>query len=286
MDFSDFPKRVEIELSAVCNFKCSYCPRRFVDGLGGFLDVPLFRRLVDEVASHPGRIVVLHRRGESLLHPHAPEMLRYVAGKFAEVQMATNGSVMGQEVAEALMAGVNFLSFSLDPPATFESVRGYDYAKVRANVLFLLEQRAKAGSAMRIQASMVRTAETLPENIEAFKAEWEGKVDRIRIYEEHSAGGKFGALSRDRGERRPCVMPGYQTLIWVDGQVGRCNHDWNGVPLGDVNGKSIAEVWASPAYQDLRRQHRELAFTDATCAACDSWYPEIGKQGTGEVIEK
>jgi len=281
-----FPQRVEIELSAVCNFKCVYCPRRFVEGLGGFMDVSLFHRLVDEVASHPGRIVVLHRRGESLLHPHAARMLHYVAGKFDEVQMATNGSVMSQEIAEALMAGVDFLSFSLDPPATFEQVRGFDYAKVRANVHFLLEQRARAGSNMRIQASMVRTGQTLPENVEAFKAEWEGKVDRIRIYEEHSADGRFGALTRDRGERKPCVMPGYQTLIWVDGKVGRCNHDWDGVPLGDVTAATIAEVWGGPAYQDLRQQHRELCFTDATCSECDSWYPEVGKQGTGEVIEK
>jgi len=284
--FLDFPKRVEIEPSAVCNFKCSYCPRRFVDGLSGFIDEALFYRLIDEVASHPERIVVLHRRGESLLHPKIADLLHYVAGKFAEVQMATNGSVMNEAVTRALLDGVDFLSFSLDPPATFEQVRGFNYPTVKRNVEYLLEMRDKLGASTRVQASMVRTGETLDENVEAFKAEWDGKVDRIRVYEEHSSDGSFGSLKNPRGQRRPCVMPFYQTLIYVDGKVGRCNHDWDGEPLGDVNSQTIAEVWTSSAYEGLRRQHLELSFTDATCGPCDSWYPEIGNQGTGEVIEK
>ena len=265
-EYLDFPKRVEIEPSAVCNFKCSYCPRRFVEGLGGFIDETLFRRLVDEVAAHPDRIVVLHRRGESLLHPKIADLLHYVAGKFAEVQMATNGSIMNEKIARALFDGVDFLSFSLDPPATFEQVRGFDYPTVKRNVEFLLEMKEKWNATTKVQVSMVRTGETLEENVQAFKAEWAGKVGRIRVYEEHSANGNFGSLKAPRSERKPCVMPFYQTLIYVDGKVGRCNHDWDGEPLGDVTRQTISEVWNSPAYRGLRDQHEKLQITDATCA--------------------
>jgi radical SAM protein with 4Fe4S-binding SPASM domain len=81
-------------------------------------------------------------------------------------------------------------------------------------------------------------------------------------------------------------MPFYEMLIYDDGKIGRCNHDWNGSPLGDANIQTLSEIWHSPVYTDLRDQHINLNFTDAVCSKCDSWYPEKGTQGTGEVLEK
>ena len=133
---------------------------------------------------------------------------------------------------------------------------------------------------------MVKTSATLEEDCYQFKMAWGGRVDRIRIYEEHSSDGKFGSLEIPRPKRRPCVMPIYELLVYDDGKVARCNHDWDGEPLGDLWEKSMAEIWHGSQYEDLRRQHQSLNITDLVCAGCDSWYPEIGVQGTGEVVEK
>ena len=81
-------------------------------------------------------------------------------------------------------------------------------------------------------------------------------------------------------------MPFYEMLIYCDGKIGRCNHDWDGEPIGDLNKKSIHEIWHGKTYQELRRQHETLDLKDSVCASCDSWYPEEGIQGTGEVIKK
>jgi hypothetical protein len=54
--------------------------------------------------------------------------------------------------------------------------------------------------------------------------------------------------------------------------------------MGDLKSHTIKEVWNSTRYNDLRNQHKNLKFTDKVCKECDSWYPEIGKQDTGEVI--
>ena len=32
-------------------------------------------------------------------------------------------------------------------------------------------------------------------------------------------------------------------------------------------------------------KHRSQKIIDPVCSKCDSWYPEIGNQGTGDVIE-
>lgn len=279
-----FPKRLEIELVSDCNLRCTYCPRHHMNELTGYIDPELFARVIDEASAHPETILVLHRRGESMLHPKFAEMLNMVAGKFAEVQMATNATMLRPEFHEAIVNGLTFLSFSLDEPSAYNATRvGANYDKVEAKILEFLDYNQ---GRVRTQASMVQTDETPLENCERFKEIWTGRVDRVRIYQEHSKNGQFGAIEGSERERQPCVMPFYEMLIYDDGQVGRCNHDWNGAPLGDLNKQTIHQVWHNGKYTRLRDEHVCERYDDPVCAKCDSWYPEIGVQGTGEVVEK
>lgn len=279
----DFPRRVEIELASACNLHCSYCPRNHLDHLKGFMEPQLFRRIIDEAAGHPDTILVLHRRGESLLHPDFAVMCAYVRGKFKDVQLATNATLLDEERSQAIIGAVTFVSFSIDVPETFNKTRSpARYEEVESKISrFLALNKGK----VKTQVSMVRTEKTSQQDIELFKEIWKGRVDRIRIYEEHSSDGKFGSLRQKRGRRVPCVMPFYELLIYCDGKVGRCNHDWNGAALGDLRSSTIKEIWQSPAYASLRSQHKSLEIRDEVCKNCDSWYPEIGRQGTGVTIE-
>ncbi len=279
-----FPRRVELELASACNLRCTYCPRHHMERLSGFMDLALFERIVAQLLPHPETVLVLHRRGERLLHSRFADMARLVAGRFAAVQMATNATLLTPEKFAPLVEGLTFLSFSLDTPERYEQTRvPAHYADVEANILRFLDYNR---GRVRTQASMVRTADASDQDCDRFIAIWQDRVDRVRIYQEHSRDGRFGSLHDPRGERRPCVMPIYEMLVFDDGRVGRCNHDWASAGLGSLAETGIAELWASPAYEELRRQHRELDLSDPVCAACDSWYPEEGNQGTGQVVER
>jgi len=279
-----FPKRLEIEISNNCNLHCSYCPRRYLDGLSGFIDKQLFIKIIDEASLYPQTVLVLHRRGESMLHPCFGELLLYAAGKFKEIQIATNATLLDKDKFELITKSLTFISFSIDVPDVYDKTRApARYSLVEEKILrFLAFNKGK----VKTQVSMVKTMDTPEENAALFKKIWDGKVDRIRIYEEHSIGGVFGAIRSPRPERKPCMMPVYEMLIYSDGKIGRCNHDWDGEPMGDINIQKISEVWHSEKYNQLRRQHTKLEFYDPVCAKCDSWYAEIGNQGTGEVLEK
>lgn len=282
MNVSPFPLRVEIELSSVCNLRCVYCPRRYVPDLDRFQDTALFKRLIDEITQRGTRAIVLHRRGESLMHPDFAQLLEYCRGKFDEVQMATNATLMTREKIEAMVNTLTFVSFSIDLPERLHRTRGADYSLVERNIDGFLEFNRNT----RTQVSMVRTPDVTDEDVARFTDIWKDKVDRVRAYEEHSRDGAFGSLGRRRPDRKPCVKPFTETVVLSTGHVVRCNHDWNGPSLGDVNAASLAEVWEGEIYANLRRQHEALEFTDETCAACDSWYPELGVQGTGDVWER
>ena len=280
----DFPKRIEIELVSDCNLRCTYCPRHYVNDLTGYMDLVLFKRLIDEIAGYPERVIVLHRRGESLMHPHFVEMCNYVGHKFEEAQIATNGTLLNKRRNQAIIDNLNFISFSLDHPENFNKTRlPAKYESVESNIHKFLDMNQ---GKVRTQVSMVQTEATPLHFVEEFKKIWTGKVDRIRVYQEHSKEGVFGALEKPRRERKPCKMPEYECLIYCDGNVGRCNHDWDGDPMGNVLNSTIYDIWHGPKYQDLRKQHHTLNICDKVCSGCDSWYPLIGIQGTGETIEK
>lgn len=281
----DFPRRIEIELASRCNLRCTYCPRRFIDNLKGAMSYELFEKIINEIDTASDVILTLHRRGESLLNPDINRIMKLVGSKgFKEVQMATNATLLTPDKYDSLVAGLTFLSFSLDTPEEFNQTRiPAIYTQVETNIIKFLEFNK---GRIKTQASMVKTSETTEERCELFMSIWQNRVDRVRIYEEHSSDGNFGSLSQGRGNRKPCFMPIYEMLIYDDGKVGRCNHDWYGTPLGDLTVQTIREVWHSDKYVDLRKQHINLQFTDPVCSKCDSWYPEMGIQGTGQVIEK
>lgn len=136
---------------------------------------------------------------------------------------------------------------------------------------------------------MVKVLNTTEEDCLEFKQIWESRVDRVRIYDEHSSDGNFGSLKNPREERKSCVMPFYEILVYDSGNVARCNHDWdsdNSASMGDLTKQTVKETWYGEKYSDLRRQQIELQFEDSVCAKCDCWYPAIGIQGTGETVEK
>ncbi len=281
-----FPKRIEIELVSACNLRCTYCPRHYVNNLNGFMDYDLFERLIDEITPFPETILVLHRRGESLLHPRFVDMMNIVKNKFKEVQLATNATVLNGEKAQAIIDAVTFLSFSIDTPQSYETKRPpAKYEKVRHDIEKFLRANSRQGNPVRTQVSMVKTNGVSDQEIIEFENIWTDKVDRIRIYEEHTVDGNFGSLKLKRRKRKPCVMPFYEMLIYCDGKTGRCNHDWDGAPIGDILGKKISTIWQNGVYKTLRNQHEYLSITDPVCSACDSWYPEEGHQGTGKVVE-
>jgi len=280
----DFPQRIEIELVSDCNLRCTYCPRHHLDGLNGYIDFNLFKKIIDEAASYKDRIIVLHRRGESLLHKNFIEICEYVKGKFKEIQIATNGTCLNDEKSSAIIDSLTFISFSIDVPEVYNKTRyPAQYKSVEEKILRFIELNK---GTVKTQVSMVQTDETQTSHVEEFKSLWHDKVDRVRIYQEHSKDGQFGSLTSKRPERKPCVMPEYEMLIYCDGKAGRCNHDWNGDPMGDTNKNSLFEIWHSSKYNDLRNQHKTLTFTDNVCQKCDSWYPEIGIQGTGDTVGK
>lgn len=292
-----FPRRVTVELTNYCNVSCVMCPRHYMQGSKGYLEYSLFCKLADEIAAHEGTAVVPFFRGESLMHPEAVAMLRYAKSKgIGPIQLATNATLLTQEVAEALVdLKIDFISFSVDSidPAAYRQIRrGAELATVLRNIEELCAiRRGRGNGRPEIQVSVVHTEGTAS-GIRDFVEYWRERVDRVRVYEEHSQGGSFGARGKDpekRGPqgRQPCLKPFGDLVVYWDGSVALCNHDWDRKEaLGSVRTHSIEAIWSSEVYQRVRDSHLGRGTMETLCQRCDHWEAYyLDKKVVGELYE-
>jgi radical SAM protein with 4Fe4S-binding SPASM domain len=278
----DFPTRLTLELTNACNFRCAMCPSLLRPDLPrGLMDPGLFRSVVDQAAEHLPVALVPFFRGEPLLHPELLPFLDYAKRQgLGPIQLVTNGMLLKPEIAQGLLdLGLDFISFSLDTvlPEEYARIRqGGDFSVVMANVARFLDLRGRGGYATEVQVSATRTGLN-QQSISQFIAYWRGRADRTRIYYEHSGDGHTGSLDcpevpRDM-PRQPCHKLFSDMVVYHDGGVALCNHDWYRQPvLGNLHAATVAEVWLGGAYQDLRRQHMPGGrLSDSTCRHCDHW---------------
>jgi molybdenum cofactor biosynthesis enzyme MoaA len=82
----------------------------------GFMDKEVFEKIVDECAEHLPVALVPFFRGESLLHNHFNDFIRYAKAKgLGPIQFTTNATLLNEKMNERILSsGIDFISFSLD----------------------------------------------------------------------------------------------------------------------------------------------------------------------------
>ena len=292
---SNFPKRVTIELTNLCNLNCRMCPRHYMDYPGGFIAPSLFKNLVDEMRDNHSEVMVPFFRGESLLHTDFLNLMTYAKKKELAIQLATNATLITRKLSSSMIdLGLDFISISIDSinPVNYESIRrGSNLSKIVNAVETLINEREKRLSTKPVlQVSAVDTGMTDDVKKE-FVDFWWNKVDRVRIYPEHTKQGKFGALSLDgvdQSERLPCHKPFTEMVVYWDGRAAACNHDWNRHEgLGDISREGLHGTWTSQPYERFRAEHLENRFKENNvCRDCDHWRQYYNQDGLiGELFE-
>lgn len=300
-DTTDFPRRITIELSSRCNLSCVMCPRQYVSSKNGFMDETLFGKIVEEIDPENVEAVVPFFRGESLLHPRFMELLRLLRGHCrANIQLATNGLLLNEQMIRDLLfkIRIDLISFSLDAinEETYQKIRlGGSLERATENALRFLQLRDDSASRDTIvQVSLTENVLNL-EEISSFITYWRDRADRVRIYPTHSEGGNFGALAspgfrRPSSQRSYCMKPHTDMVIYHDGRVALCNHDWDrprSESLGSVREKTIREIWRDLPYRRVREKQYQSAWDELEpCRHCDHWQPHgNGHSPIGLLVE-
>lgn len=280
---STFPNRVTVELTNQCNLRCTMCPRVYMKSLKGFMSISLFKKIIDEISTHNNIALVPFFRGEPLLHPDFSEMMKYAKSKrISPIQLTTNATMMTEDIARTLIdIELDFISFSVDSidPNEYGKIRmGSDLQEVLKNIEDFCEIRREKGcNKPEIQVSVVKTEDTV-DGLDDFIEFWQDRVDRVRVYEEHSKDGNYGSLTENYNpnytlERQPCMKPFTDLVIYWNGSVALCNHDWDRTDaIGDINLNTISEIWNNEKYRFIREAHiQHHNILEELCRKCDHW---------------
>jgi sulfatase maturation enzyme AslB (radical SAM superfamily) len=264
------PDIVQIESTNLCNAKCVFCPRDEMQRRQGVMEFDLYRKVVDECATLGISHVRVHNYGEPFLDKELVEKVRYAKSVgIAEVGMISNGSLITEELARGMIdAGLDAINISVDAAGkdVFERTRIHlDYDVVIANIRSLARLRQESGRKRpRLILSFVRQENSADE--QAFIREWSQIADKIHITDLHNWAGTLHGRST---VRYPCYRLWLTFTVLWDGRVSLCCADYDGRHvLGDLRTSTIAEVWNSPAYRSVRKQHLESGGPEI-CRSCD-----------------
>ena len=264
-ELDDYPPYLQIEPSSICNYRCVFCYQTdasFSDKKSqhmGSMSLDLYKRIVDEAEGNI-EFISLASRGEPLVCKDFTKMMEYSIGKFLNLKINTNASLMTETHCHALLCGgARTVVFSAD--AAEEPL----YSQLRVNgklnrVLRNIErfqkiretQYSKTKIISRVSGVLVDEAQ----NMKAMQKLWDGLVDQISFVKynpwENVYNSPFSHVTQ------ACSDLWRRMFIWFDGTVNPCDTDYKSkLSIGDLNGSSISKYWKGNEYQTLRNKHEQ-----------------------------
>jgi radical SAM protein with 4Fe4S-binding SPASM domain len=279
------PVRLWVETTSICNLRCVMCPNKDLKKEEkGFMEFGLFQKIIDEARAFVFDVNLIHR-GEGLLHPDFPRMVRYAHESGITTKFHTNATLLTEEKSvELIKAGLDQISFSFDgyDKKTYESIRvNADFKKTIANIVRLLRVKQNLKSRKPYAILELIDFPHLYEQADSrqkqeFLRNFQGlPLNKVEVKEMHNWAGEIGAGRKTR-TYSPCTFLWQALIIFWDGSVLPCTQDFHGYyTLGNVREMSLAKIWNNEKMVRLRTKIIRQDIADLeTCSRCDRLWRE------------
>lgn len=114
---ASFPDRMMIEITNACNHRCVFCYNSHSQRKLGFIDIALFKRIVDDGAVNGIEHLALHTTGEAFLHKRLPRLIEIAqSAGIAWIYITSNGALCTPTIAysSCMKAGLSQIKFSVN----------------------------------------------------------------------------------------------------------------------------------------------------------------------------
>ncbi len=268
-------KRAYVEITNVCNLRCSFCPgtkRR-----QRFMTVEEFCSIAEKLRGTV-QYLYLHVMGEPLLHPELPKILSAAEELGFRVCVTTNGTLL-EKAGETLLSCPNLHKVSVSVHS-FEGNDGGDMRPYLESVWGFAEQLAQKGAIAALRLWNEGGAEERNGEVLSFLREktgdvpWEEKRDgsftlREKLYLEHAEKFEWPDLSAPESGTEFCLGLRDQIAVLVDGTVVPCCLDHEGdIPLGNLLREELADILAGERAKAIYEGFSCRRPTEELCRRC------------------
>ena len=264
----DFPKRILMEMTSVCNTKCLMCPQMNLKRPLVHLPVEKYKELLDEISRQGVSGLWIYHFGESLLHPHFSELINYIKTKsnLGDIWLSTNGILLDEEKQNLLLgSSLSYLNFSL------QSISSDNYKKIAPlspsstilkNLHSLIEKKKRfLRKKPYFRLQIVEQKYTLNE-IDPFLRQYHDKCDIISVNMLEHTDITFNVENkflREHSERVYCkrIQRG-DCFINSDGSVAICDNAYNNqMDIGNVFKNDIFTIWNGTLRQKIIQENQQ-----------------------------
>ena len=260
----EFPPYLQIEPTSICNYRCVFCYQtdnifnKKSNKFMGHMTFDTFKDIVDQIEGKV-EFVSLASRGEPLMCKDIEKMLLYTTGKFLNLKINTNASMLTEKKIHAvLQSGVKTLVFSADAAdeKNYSKLRvNGDLNRILKNIEMFNQIRDKSYVSSKIITRVSGVKVNDQQNIDDMQSFWGNLVDQVAFVNYVPWENVYDSKEIDVAS--PCSDLWRRMFVWWDGKVNPCDVDYKSKLSieGGIQKDTISNIWRSDGYDRLREAH-------------------------------
>jgi len=226
------------------------------------MNMALYRKIIDDAAQQGFTSVNLSGYNEPLLDTLLFDRVEYARQKGLSVGFYSNGTLLTEEnIRKIVESGLDNIHFSFDGATKecYERARpNADFNHTKNGILRLIQYRRDVG-AEKPHIGVEAAADILNyRGLDSLRKLFRD-ADKVTVRPADSRAGDTESLLLKQSTKAypyPCPELWREFTVMSSGKVCLCCRDYDGsVELGDLNYQTIAEIWESQRFKEIRELH-------------------------------
>lgn len=276
---------VIIETTNICNARCVMCPHTVMKRSQMIMDDTIFYAIIQHLKDDDIKPLafILNGFGEPFIDKKILERANYLKNNFplSVVKLYSNFALVSQEIIQKVLnSSLNEINISFNgySKENYEKVMGLKYNKTLSNIEFLLAERKRCNSKLKIRISMALVSDN-DQYVKSFIDKWKITVDSVSVNKIHSYGHAVqdcSCINKINYNKLtyPCKYLWNTLVVGVSGDIFLCCLDYDGeYQMGNIKDSGILDIFYSEKYENIRRAHLQNKIKNLKiCSDCYTPY--------------
>jgi len=278
-------KKIYIEITNVCNLKCSFCPE--TKRPASFMTVKAFDEILEQVKPFTDYIY-FHVKGEPFLHPELGQLLDLCFEKRFMVNITTNGTLI-KEVTDTIrgkpaLRQINFSLHSFEGKQTDE--RKDEYLNNIFSFIHVAAEKTDVITSLRLwnldrsrELTSLQNLEILKKIEREFQLPYplDGEINTVKgiklaehVFLNQDYKFEWPALDQEEDFTKGfCYALKTQIGILADGTVVPCCLDGEGIlGLGNLCKEPLSDILEGERAKNIRQGFAKKEVVEELCRKC------------------